>query len=69
VVGLKPRGQSLTGVKRIVKFPSIFTTLIVSLTRGGEGIRTLIDSLATFDSAGERIAALPPHHHSFLANW
>ena len=32
-----------------------------NLTRGGEGIRTLIDSLAAFDSAGERIAALPPH--------
>jgi hypothetical protein len=39
-------------------FPEILTG---NLTRGGEGIRTLIDSLAAFDSAGERIAALPPH--------
>lgn len=42
--------------------------LLINLS-GGEGIRTLIDSLTTFNSAGERIAALPPHLSITLTNF
>jgi hypothetical protein len=41
-----------------------FLFSIKNSVRGGEGIRTLINSLSSIRlvSAGERITALPPHH-------